>query len=309
MKFYLPIAVFSLVGKAFAFLPTTHIHSNLFANSGFGLSSSSQTSEPIKKPSAAPTDKVIVLENADAVGEQIREIVSKAATKAIEERGYFALAIPGGSILKMLSGPIPNKDEWTSKTTLVYVNHKCVSMDDGDLATHAKAKKLFLDSWEGVNSILMDGTADGDAEAKAYEQKMKELSEDVLPLCEETKLPMFDLALIGVGDDGHVGSLYPEREEVLVGSDGPWVLPVAMKDPPSITLSLPLMKSAKEVVIAACGVSEKYPMGKSDAMRRAIADETETLQSFPAVGLRECASWILDEAAASALGEEYNTKN
>ena len=38
---------------------------------------------------------------------------------------------------------------------------------------------------------------------------------------------------------------------------GAWVLPVEMKQPGSITLSMELMKASKEVVIAACGVSEK----------------------------------------------------
>jgi 6-phosphogluconolactonase len=107
-----------------------------------------------------------------------------------------------------------------------------------------------------------------------------------------------------LSDDGHIGSLYPGRDEVLSGTYGPWVLPVAMKDPPSITLSLPVMKGRKTVV-AACGVSDKYPLGKSDGMRRAIAADTETLQSFPAVGLRDSAMWILDKAAGSKLGDEY----
>lgn len=132
-------------------------------------------------------------------GKSIRDIVSQAAVRSIQERGHFALAIPGGSILKMLAGEIPNKDEWTSKTTLFYVNHKCVGMDDKDLATHAKARKLFLDSWNGVNAIILDGTDDGEKEAKSYEDKMRSLSEVVLPRCEDTGLPVFDLALIGVG--------------------------------------------------------------------------------------------------------------
>jgi 6-phosphogluconolactonase len=122
-------------------------------------------------------------------------------------------------------------------------------------------------------------------------------------------LPIFDLALIGVGDDGHIGSLYPNREEVLVGSDGtscPWVLPVEMKEPPSITLSLPVMQNARQIVVAACGVSDKYPQGKSAGMKRAVSATDETLQSFPAVGLRESATWVMDKAAASALGDEYN---
>jgi 6-phosphogluconolactonase len=253
---------------------------------------------------ATPVDNVVILADAAAVGDRVRNIVYEAAQKAIAERGYFALAIPGGSILKMLVGDDILGNDWTQKTTIAYVNHKCVDMDDGELATHAKARKLFLDQWEGANTLIMDGTDNGEVEATSYETKMKDLSAEVLPR-DSSGLPVFDLALIGVGDDGHVGSLYPGRDEVLVGPDGPWVLQVAMKNPPSITLSLPVMANSKQVVVAACGVSDKYPQGKSEGMRRAVAADNETLQTFPAVGLRSVATWIMDEAAASKLGDVY----
>ena len=93
------------------------------------------------------------------------------------------------------------------------------------------------------------------------------------------------------------------------------------------------MAAATEVVIAACGVSDKYPKGKSAAMARGIEGERdglerrpqdrsdvtvtrfaradvageETPSSFPAVGLRGVATWHLDEAAASALSQRYAT--
>ena len=258
---------------------------------------------------AAPVENVMVLTDAAAVGDKVRSIVGEAAKQAIAERGYFALAIPGGSILKMLVGDdILQDSSWTSKTTIAYVNHKCVDMDDGELATHAKARKLFMDQWEGVNAITMDGTDQGSKEAEAYEAKLKALPSDVLPVDATTGLPVFDLALIGVGDDGHIGSLYPGRPEVLVGPEGPWVLPVDIKNPPSITLSLPVMSNAKQVIVAACGVSDKYPQGKSAGMRRAVVEEGETLESFPAIGLRDTATWIMDEAAASKLGEAYTAR-
>ena len=259
-------------------------------------------------PAAAPAESVQILKDTDKVGSEIRKIVRKAAAEAIIERGSFALAIPGGSILKMLvgTGKEDEDESWTSKTTVAYVNHKCVAMDDAQLATHAKASNLFFGDWsDDCNIIVMDGTDDGEKEAKSYESKLRSLPSNVLPVNKDG-LPVFDLALIGVGDDGHIGSLYPNREEVLTGVDGPWVLPVAMKQPPSITLSLPVMQSAKKVVIAACGVSDKYPQGKSAGMKRAIADEKETIQTFPAVGLRNCATWVVDEAAASKLGDRYS---
>jgi len=41
-------------------------------------------------------------------------------------------------------------------------------------------------------------------------------------------------------------------------------------------------------------------------MRRAVSATDETLTTFPAVGLRSAATWVMDEAAASKLGDEYN---
>ena len=95
-----------------------------------------------------------------------------------------------------------------------------------------------------------------------------------------------------------VGSLYPNRDECT--DDYSWCLPVEMKDPGSISLSLPVMRAAREVLVAACGVSEKYPQGKSDAMKRAVETE-ESVRDFPAAGLRDVAQYVFDEAAASKL--------
>jgi len=255
--------------------------------------------EPSLVEPVAPS-MVTVLADSDAVAAEVCARLNAAAEKAIAARGYFALGIPGGSILKMLQGSAPS---WASQTTLAYVNHKAVPMDDLSLATHAKASSLFLDQWEGVNTILMDGTADAAAEAESYEAKMRDIPEEKLPCDPVSGLPLFDMMLVGVGDDGHVGSLYPDRPEVSDGS-GRWVLPVEMKTPGSITLTLPVMAAAKEVIIAACGVSDKYPKGKSAAMVRAIEAE-ETPTSFPAVGLRSCASWVIDAAAAGLLSSDY----
>ena len=78
-----------------------------------------------------------------------------------------------------------------------------------------------------------------------------------------------------------------------------------MKVPGSITLSLPVMTAAERVLVAACGVSDKYPLGKSEAMAKAIEDEEQTPSTFPAVGLRSCAHWVLDAGAGATLSVDY----
>ena len=130
---------------------------------------------------------------------------------------------------------------------------------------------------------------------------MKMIPESILPR-DEDGFPIFDLALVGVGDDGHIGSLYPNRDEMDV-IDGPWTVAAFMKDPPSISLTLPVMQRAKCTVISAAGQSVKYPNGKASAMRLAIADETVTPKEFPASSLRSNAVWILDEPNGSEMKE------
>eukprot|EP00968_Pinguiococcus_pyrenoidosus_P010055 scaffold797_cov236-Pinguiococcus_pyrenoidosus.AAC.6 len=262
------------------------------------LSSAFRASPLRMKLSSARPANVKILQDAAAVGAAVVSEVNAAAKAAVEAKGSFCLAIPGGSVLSMLSEL--QSPSWSACTKLAYVNHKCVSMSDASLATHAKAEKGFLHSWADVDVLLLSGGGDAGEEAALYDAQLR----DKIPLNADG-LPEFDLMLIGVGDDGHVGSLYPGRDEVL--EEDKLVVGVEMKTPGSISLSLPVMRAAKRVVIAACGVSEKYPMGKSDAMKRAIEGE-ETLQSFPAAGLRDVAQYYLDEAAASKLSAGYSGK-
>jgi len=247
---------------------------------------------------AAPAKKVHVLPTEAEVTSAVHQIVESAAKKAIETRGHFALAIPGGSVLKVLSTLDPSSD-WAQKTTLAFVNHKCVPIDDVSSAIEAQARTKFLDNWGLTDIISLTGTNDGEKEATEYETKLKSISEEKLPR-DEDGFPIFDLALVGVGDDGHIGSLYPNRGEIDI-IDGPWVIPAFLKDPPSISLTLPVMQRAKSTVISAAGKSVKYPNGKSAAMRLAIADESVTPKDFPACALREYAVWILDEPNGSDM--------
>ena len=87
---------------------------------------------------AAPAKNVWILSSEDEVTQAVHRIVHDAATRAVQDRGHVALAIPGGSVLKILSSMEADAD-WVSKTTLAYVNHKCVPNDDLSSAIHAKA--------------------------------------------------------------------------------------------------------------------------------------------------------------------------
>lgn len=151
---------------------------------------------PAALPPALPSS-VVVLSDADAVAREVFARVDQAARFALKEKGHFALAIPGGSILKMLKG---TKPDWASKTTVCYVNHKCVDMADEKLSTHAKAQTLFMSEWSGVDVMMLQGSSDSKKEAAEYTkqlQSMMSTSKICAVSIDGNKIPQFDMMLIG----------------------------------------------------------------------------------------------------------------
>ena len=177
---------------------------------------------------------------------------------------------------------------------MVYANHKCVELE-AENSTHQKARKLFVDACDGLTVLAPSGGADPVAEAKSYEAKMLGLS-GRLPFG-PGGTPVFDLMLLGMGSDGHVGSLYPGRPEPLDTSHA-LVLPVQKgSGPGSITLSLAVMSAARRVAIAMSGGS------KADAVHTCLQQQ-QPPGAFPAQMVRCPAgeiTWLLDAGAASKL--------
>lgn len=234
-----------------------------------------------------------------SVGIALCSILEQEYQKSIATKQSFSFSISGGSMLKMLSH-LDGKStiDW-SRCTMGFVSHRCVPLDD-DAATYHKARPVFLNSWmeQGLKVVTPTGTKDAEHEARAYEAALKAVPDSILPFNDQG-LPVFDLLLIGVGTDGHVGSIYPNLPDV----DSPRpVVPVTQpaSKPVKISLSLAAMRAARASVVACAGKSAKAPLGKAEAMVRGLEGE-ETPMSFPARALRDRATWLLDEDSAVLL--------
>ncbi|MGW0993698.1 6-phosphogluconolactonase [Streptomyces sp. NPDC002520] len=134
--------------------------------------------------------------------------------------------------------------------------------------------------------------ADVDAAAEAY---AAELAKAAGPE-NHGSAPSFDVLLLGVGPDTHVASLFPElpavreTERTVVGVHG------APKPPPTrVSLTLPAIRSAREVWLLAAGED------KAQAAAIALSGAGEI--QAPAAGAygRQRTLWLLDSAAASDL--------
>ena len=122
---------------------------------------------------------------------------------------------------------------------------------------------------------------------------MRELDNDILPVDEANGLPVFDLILLGMGADGHVGSIYPDSE-ALNDESGAAVLGVDMPEKRSVTMSLGLINTADRVVVGAAGV------GKAETVRR-VLEEDDTCELPAAMVDAFSTIWFVDMGAASKL--------
>ncbi|WP_049564201.1 6-phosphogluconolactonase [Streptomyces sp. SBT349] len=130
-----------------------------------------------------------------------------------------------------------------------------------------------------------DGPHGNDPEAAAVAYAA-ELAADPAP---------FDVLLLGVGPDTHVASLFPGHPAVRVTDRTVTAVREAPKPPPTrISLTLPAIRSAREVWLLAAGGD------KAEAAATALAtDDAERAPASAARGARTV--WLLDEAAAAGL--------
>ena len=156
--------------------------------------------ELAEQSSLPPADKsrITVLSDAEAVGQEVWARIDEAGKRAVKERGTFTLAIPGGSVLKMLAGTKPG---WAEDCLLAYVNHKAVNDDDAALSTHAKARAGFLDAgWDGVDVLNLGGSSDAVAEACRYAELLElATQQNLLPVAATASgetIPVFDMMVI-----------------------------------------------------------------------------------------------------------------
>jgi 6-phosphogluconolactonase len=176
-----------------------------------------------------------------------------------------------------------------SQTTFWVGDERCVDPDD-DRANYKMIRQSLLDPLgDRARFVRMKGELGPEEGAADYERALAEAGG-----------PVFDLLLLGIGPDGHCASLFPgqsslnERERLVVG------VPQAGLEPfvPRISLTLPALASARQVVFLATGES------KAEAIARAFGPDAEPDPQTPSSLLvPEVGSIrvLIDDGAASQL--------
>ncbi|MFD9883659.1 6-phosphogluconolactonase [Streptomyces alboflavus] len=244
-----------------------------------------------------------------------KELMAQAAaarliTKIVDAqaaRGSASVVLTGGRngnglLAALSSAPARDAVDW-SRLDLWWGDERFLPEGDPE-RNYTQARAALLDSVPldpaRVHPMpASDGTfakgADGDGADAAAEAYAAELAAAAGPE-DHGPVPTFDVLMLGVGPDTHVASLFPESPAVretdraVVGVHG------APKPPPTrVSLTLPAIRSAREVWLLAAGEDK----AKAAAIALSGAGEVQA----PAAGAygRARTLWLLDAAAASQL--------
>jgi 6-phosphogluconolactonase len=208
--------------------------------------------------------------------ERAAELAADRMAEAAAAGGHVALA--GGRTPRRAYELVGERAgiDW-SRVDLWFGDERCVPPDDPESNYRLVAETLLAHA-AGARVHAVDGRADPDVAAAAYAAEIRGVR--------------LDLALLGLGEDGHTASLFPGSPALDV-RDREAVAVTASKPPPRrITLTLPVFEAAAAIVVLAVGE------GKADAVAAVLRGPD---RRFPASLLPEQAELLADRAAASAL--------
>jgi 6-phosphogluconolactonase len=215
------------------------------------------------------------------------------------ERGLASVVLTGGRIATRIyeavrSSPAGSAVDW-SRVDIWWGDERFLPAGDPERnETAARAALLDhvpLDPRRVHPMPSSDAVADPEAAAARY---TSELAAAARP--GTARLPHFDLLLLGVGDDGHVASIFPEHPVAYETRPVAGVRGSPKPPPNRVTLTLPTINAAAEIWLIAAGTE------KASAVGMALTSGPGPMQ-LPAAGVHgvERTLWLLDRAAANEV--------
>lgn len=207
-------------------------------------------------------------------------LIEREADIAIFERGEFRLALSGGNTPRPVYEALAkHRDAW-GKWVFTFGDERCVPPDHTE-SNYRMAREALFDRVPipGENILRIRGEADPAVAAREYEDSLRQRAGTQPIFCH-------DLLLLGMGDDGHTASLFPETKALQVTDR--WVVEnfVPQFDTHRITMTYPLLNAARHVCFL---VNSK---GKDEVLEQVFSGKS----TYPSAAVRPTEgnlTWLL----------------
>jgi 6-phosphogluconolactonase len=239
--------------------------------------------------------EIKVLPDAAGIAHEAAERIVAAANRAAEDGRSFSIALSGGStpkaLFELLAGPShKSRIEWP-RVEVFFGDERTVPPDHKDsnyrMANEALLSKVPI---PGDNVYRMAGELEPHEAAKQYGQMLKEkFGEGGL-----------DLVLLGMGDDGHTASLFPETEALNETKHRCVANFVPKLSTWRITLTAPFINRSKDVMFLVSGASKS-------ARLQEVLEGPRDPRRLPSQLIQPTdgqLTWLIDAPAAGMIADE-----
>lgn len=214
----------------------------------------------------------------------------------ITEKGNANIALSGGNTPKLLftilADEYLNEIDW-QKLNFYWVDERCVPPDSPE-SNFGEAEKYLFSKTNSHNNIhRIIGEEDPEKEAERYSEVLK----NNLPF--KNNFPEIDLIILGMGDDGHTASIFPDRMDLLRTEKYCEVAVHPVSKQKRITLTGKVINNSAKIVFLVTGKNKSEIV--NDIFKKNIGYE-----KFPASHIKGNGGnviWYLDNEAAHLPGK------
>lgn len=246
------------------------------------------------------TPEVVIHTDANVLAAAAAARLVTKIVDAQSARGWASVVLTGGrtgtAVLEHLNtSPARDAIDW-QRIDLYWGDERFLPSGDPE-RNETQARAALLDHIpvpaERVHVMAPSDGAfgdDPDAAAASYAELLAATAED------NATVPAFDVCMLGVGEEGHVASIFPDSPAVHETERTVVAVRNSPKPPPTrISLTLPAIRRSDEVWLMTTAA------GKADAVAMALGGATEV--QLPAAGAQGQSRtlWLIDQAAAAKL--------
>ncbi len=229
--------------------------------------------------------------------EQLNKSFTELIKKTLSDNNRVTIALSGGStpkaIFKYWAENHRSDIDWQS-VFLFWGDERCVPPTD-DQSNYKMTKESLIDHVPipSKNIFRIKGENNPVAEAKRYSNVL-EMEVDMV-----NDFPSFDLVILGMGDDGHTASIFPNQMELWDSNEYCVVASHPESGQKRVSITGGVINNAKRVAFLVTGANKaekiKLILGKSSP---------EIKNKFPAAKVDPTSGnldWYLDKDSAKLL--------
>ncbi|MEO1432016.1 MAG: 6-phosphogluconolactonase [Cyanobacteria bacterium J06632_19] len=235
------------------------------------------------------TKKVEVLPDKKALVERAQSLILSKIETAIQQRGRFTIALSGGSTPKPLYEALGKQQLPWDKIHVLWGDERYVAANHPD-SNQLMARTAWLDKINipAGNIHAMPTDASNPADAAAQHEKELQKFFNSKP----GEFPAIDVILLGMGDDAHTASLFPNTEALKVTDK---LVTVGNKDSSvRLTFTYPFINAAECVIFLVAGENKRAALAQVFA-----PTASETTYPSRLIQPQKEIWWLLDEAAGA----------